>query len=45
MINRWPSTRTTSSSPDMRMKIHAYISKLVPARLLDGRLRRCAAPR
>ena len=29
MISRWPSTRTTSTMPDSRMKIHEYISKLL----------------
>src|SRR3954471_5668484 len=40
MINRWPSTSTTSSSPDTRMKTQLYISKLVFERPPPGRRRR-----
>ena len=44
MMNRCPSTMNTSSSPDMRMKIQAYISKLVPVRrLVPGRRERGAS--
>ncbi|CAM5516620.1 hypothetical protein SMICM304S_00239 [Streptomyces microflavus] len=27
-ISRWPMTRTTRTTPERRMKSHAYISKL-----------------
>src|SRR6478609_4156875 len=33
MISRWPSTRTTSTRPESRMKIHEYISKVLRRRL------------